>query len=1165
MADGGGLDGGLDGGRDASSSSCDEDDDGQDSVACGGADCEDDDPEVFSGAVEVCSASDLSSVTRDENCDPSDHGVQRVGTLVSIDADGDGYASAVCCNADGDAMLCGDDCDDGNAGVHPDLPDICGDMINQDCDATVDEGGVLFRDVDGDGRGDPAVSMVGPCVPGWVFNPDDCDDTRQQTYVGAREVCDGLDNDCSLPGTSAGGAEIGEDMDGDRHSPPGTACIGLGEPPSPFGAIYPRNDCNDAVPTIHPGADENCFNGVDEDCDSIIDNPSQDVCTDMDGDGHGVGPITTIMTCVIPTGRVAASGCTLSERDCDDVDPEVHPGHLEICNRRDDDCSSGGGAAGEEDIDGDGYAPIGAACLGFGGAGAPATAFPRTDCADTVVASYPGAPEHCDGQDRDCSSGGGVALDEDADRDGHAPIGAACIGFGEPMSAGGNYREDDCDDTQPTVYRGRSASDDILSCDGLDNDCDALTTEIGVACTGGYCSPGGVCGARPQLVELSAGGSHTCARFSDLTVRCWGENGNGQLGDGTTTDRAGATPIVGLTGVVEISAGLSHTCARRGDGTVRCWGLNTYGQLGDGTFVQSTSPVVVSALVGVVELSAGDDHTCARLSDGTVRCWGRNDLSQLGNGPSAPRPSPTPVPGLTSVVELSAGVHTCARLAVGTVLCWGGDGTAWPEDSGPDPRLVPTAYFSGAMEISLGGLQSLARLDDGTVRVFGFNRAFEMAVAALSGVRELSTGGLHGCARLSDGTARCWGENGSGQLGDGTTTPRVSPTVVPGLTGVVELSAGGAHTCARLSDGRVRCWGANGSGQLGDGTTTQRTTPMTLPGVSGVAEISAGETHACARLDDGTVRCWGTLLGRSADVPAMNPTAVTGLVNVMELGLGIDHSCARLGDGTVRCWGWNDSGELGDGTSVFLRETPVPVSGLSGVVELGTAGAHSCARLSGGSVRCWGNGVSSPSTVVGLTSVAELSVGPSHTCARLNDGTVRCWGSNAFGQLGDGTTTDRPSPMTVPGLSSVVELSAGGDHTCARRTDGSTRCWGRNDYGQVGDGTTIARLVPTTIATSAGVEALETGALHSCARLRDGTLECWGYNAGQFGDGTAVNYLSPTPVSGLVGLVELSAGGGYGCARIGDGDVLCWGANNYGQLGDGTMDDRVTPVRVRGL
>ncbi len=192
-----------------------------------------------------------------------------------------------------------------------------------------------------------------------------------------------------------------------------------------------------------------------------------------------------------------------------------------------------------------------------------------------------------------------------------------------------------------------------------------------------------------DVVELAAGGGHTCARLVDGRVRCWGLNEVGQLGDGTTTRQVVPTDVPGITDAVEIAAGTAHTCARRSDLSVQCWGLNDYGQLGDGTTTHRSSPVPVDGLAGVVGLSLGDRHSCARLSDGAVRCWGQNSGGELGDGTSAPRASPTPVPGLGGVMDVAAGAtHTCVLLMDGTARCWG-SGELFTDSPQLTPITIP--------------------------------------------------------------------------------------------------------------------------------------------------------------------------------------------------------------------------------------------------------------------------------------------------------------------------------------------------------------------------------------------------------------------------------------------------------------------------------------------
>jgi hypothetical protein len=595
-----------------------------------------------------------------------------------------------------------------------------------------------------------------------VVDLHDCDSADPGNFPGNTETCDGVDNNCN--GTIDEGVEQTWylDADGDSY---GDSNIFVAACSQPSGYVATSSDCDDSTAAVNPGAVEAC-NGIDDDCDSAIDEGLAVLTWYLDADGDGYGDSnSSVLACTMPSGYVAASG------DCASLDASVNPGVVEVCNGIDDDCS---GTADDGlafltwylDADGDGYgdsnSPLIACSMPSGHAAASG------DCADGDAAVNPGAAEVCNGIDDDCDST--IPADEttDADSDG-SPQCADCDdgdgdnfpgntevcdgadnncdsqvdegaaapttwyadldgdGYGDPTAssvacagsapAGAVTTGGDCDDSAANNFPGNTEV-----CDALDNDCDGVDGN-------------GISGGCAVAVAMTVGDGFVCRRNTNRSVEClviWDLSLPASYISSSLV--APAPPST----FAQIDAGADFACGLDFSGQLDCWG--------EGYYDETTPPAGT-----FTQVSAGDMFACAVSTAGLVECWGYN--------PDGRTAAPAPPAG-TSFTQVSAGPDfACALTTADELECWG-------SNSSNQVSSAPSGQFQ---QVSVGGYESLAP-----------QTAF-------------------GCALSPTGGLACWGGATSAYSG----APSGSFS---------KVSAGGFHTCALDTSGDLQCWGGNGWG-----------------------------------------------------------------------------------------------------------------------------------------------------------------------------------------------------------------------------------------------------------------------------------------------------------------------------------------------------------------
>lgn len=694
----------------------------------------------------------------------------------------------------------------------------------------------------------------------------------------------------------------------------------------------------------------------------------------------------------------------------------------------------------------------------------------------------------------------------------------------------------------------------------------------------------------PPAKAVTAGWQHTCALHEGGSVSCWGNNRQGQLGNGaeppdfeepsfdpSEIEMGSSVPVAvkDITDSAAIDAGFSHTCALHNNGRVSCWGENSLGQLGNGESGEealSLVPVSVSGIADATDIATGSRHSCALLSDGTISCWGNNYFGQLGNGESGREffytdtsdgfvfsDLPVQVPGIDDAIDVAAGSsHTCAIHGDSSVSCWGSN------------RYGQLGYGSTG---------------------FGRHSVTPQKVEGIEGIVALATGGVRTCVLHKIGTVACWGRGGGPTSDD-------PESILEVVTNAVSIDAGGSHSCVIREDMTVLCWGFNTSGQLGNGETyfghsdviQHFDEVVQVAGITDAVGIAADGNHTCAVHEDGTVSCWGgnwrgEIGNGTTDNYSNAPVLVKNITNATSVSAGIGHTCALHDDATISCWGANEIGQLGNGQSGHGKNSAVPVKvqDISDATAIVTGDGRiygrSCALHQDSTISCWGSQNSPvPEKIEGIENAKAVTTGLDHSCALHEGGIISCWGDNDDGQLGNETRDGSAMPVQVKNITEAIAVTAGRSHTCALHQDSTVSCWGNNAVGQLGDGNSgKGEHSPVPVKVQGITNAIAVSASvgyylgHTCALLEDNTVSCWGMNgSGQLGTGqSAEGDISsiPTAVRGITDATAISTGEEHSCALHEGGTISCWGDNFGGKLGsfETTDEHSAVPVQVDGI
>lgn len=703
-----------------------------------------------------------------------------------------------------------------------------------------------------------------------------------------------------------------------------------------------------------------------------------------------------------------------------------------------------------------------------------------------------------------------------------------------------------------------------------------------------------------EIIAIATGKQHSVALQANGTVWSWGDNTLGQLGNNTLLNKKIPVQVTGpsgtgaLSNVVAISAGGYHTLAITSDGSVWAWGSNAEGQLGIGSDVSyQKKPVRISSLSKITRISAGNVHSMACKSNGTVWAWGDNADGQLGyftgntnsHTPQQVKASDG-IGNLINVVDISAGfAHSIALKDDGTVMAWGNNG---------DGRLGNGTETSVTLPASVKSTTGQTKLQN---------------------VMAVSAGDTHSLALLKNGQVMAWGGNNDGQLGDMSATSRLFPIYVRGPNQEDTLQLGTQYVVLHINEDQLSSSvqlivrDINGENLILSATSSNEQLidtkhfefnhndqPFSLPVPSdesmsvtftfrpesnahGIALITIIVEDPYGARDTAIVQ---VVVSPVNDRPAIstidtihiNEDNSSDLISFMVQDLDGDllTVSARSFDTTlIALSGLNISGE---NNSRSIQITPLPDQYGSTLISLTVSDPFGLSSQTNFYVQV--HSINDFPSMTIWPGIIQIASGYHHNIAIKNDWTVWAWGSNLAGQLGDGTDESRNLPVQIKGpngmgwLTDIIAIAAGNQHSLALSGDGHVLAWGNNTYGQLGNATNNKSYTPVYVLNEQNepfenVAAIASGSNHSFLITEDNQLWAWGKNeSGQLGNNTTINRNRPVRIylPQELQILKVSAGDSHSMALLGNGHVWSWGENSSGQLGIGSIESSLIPIRI---